>query len=157
MAFSTNGVFYLPIESINVNNNTVKIDDGWASSSTSFTSGKLYWTKTNGTPWLACIRAANNGGRNIYFENNSVFNAPTDCITSDGPVTIFDKNNQFLNLKAKLSSDSSIKRLSANILQGTGAPSVPASNGSLYIRTDGDASTTLYVRANGAWEPLAAY
>jgi hypothetical protein len=44
-----------------------------------------------------------------------------------------------------------------NMLSGSGAPSSDAPNGSMYLRTDGDASTTLYVRANGAWEPLASY
>jgi hypothetical protein len=48
----------------------------------------------------------------------------------------------------------------SRILTGTGAqlsanPTAP--NGSLFLRTDGDASTTLYVRASGVWEPLVSY
>jgi len=43
------------------------------------------------------------------------------------------------------------------VLHGATAPSATAPNGSLYLRTDGDASTTLYVRASGAWKPLASY
>jgi hypothetical protein len=44
-----------------------------------------------------------------------------------------------------------------NVLSGSGAPSASAPNGSIYLRTDGDASTTLYVRAGGVWEPLVSY
>jgi hypothetical protein len=43
------------------------------------------------------------------------------------------------------------------ILHGSGIPSVSAPDGSLYLRTDGDASTTLYVRAGAAWKPLASW
>ena len=38
---------------------------------------------------------------------------------------------------------------------GTGAPSHSAPNGSVYLRTDGTATTTLYVRAGGAWTALS--
>ena len=41
------------------------------------------------------------------------------------------------------------------ITTGTGAPSHSAANGSIYLRTDGTASTTLYVRAGGAWSALS--
>jgi hypothetical protein len=43
------------------------------------------------------------------------------------------------------------------MLSGSGTPSAAAPNGSMYLRTDGGGSTTLYVRAAGAWEPLASY
>jgi len=46
---------------------------------------------------------------------------------------------------------------SSRILTGTGAPSAPAPNGSIYLRTDGDASSTVYVRAGDQWRPLGAY
>ena len=41
------------------------------------------------------------------------------------------------------------------ITSGTGAPSHTPPNGSIYLRTDGTASTTLYVRAAGAWTALS--
>jgi len=41
------------------------------------------------------------------------------------------------------------------ITTGTGAPSHSASNGSVWLRTDGTASTTLYVRAAGSWSALS--
>jgi hypothetical protein len=40
---------------------------------------------------------------------------------------------------------------------GSGVPAIDAPAGSIFIRNDGDASTTLYVRASGAWKPLASY
>jgi hypothetical protein len=45
------------------------------------------------------------------------------------------------------------------ILHGSGAPdpNLNAPNGSLYIRINGDASNTLYVKALNSWTPLAAY
>lgn len=43
------------------------------------------------------------------------------------------------------------------VLTGAGEPTAAANNGTIYIRTDGGASTTLYVRAAGAWSPLASY
>jgi len=45
----------------------------------------------------------------------------------------------------------------SRILTGTGAPSATAPNGSIYLRTDGDASSTVYVRAGNVWRPLGAY
>jgi hypothetical protein len=43
------------------------------------------------------------------------------------------------------------------ILHGTGPPSASAPNGSIFLRTDGDASTTIYVRAGGSWKPMASW
>ena len=37
------------------------------------------------------------------------------------------------------------------ILSGTGVPTMPIANGSLYLRLDGVAGSTLYVREAGAW------
>jgi hypothetical protein len=41
------------------------------------------------------------------------------------------------------------------ITVGAGAPSHTPPNGSVYLRTDGTASTTLYVRAAGTWTALS--
>ena len=41
------------------------------------------------------------------------------------------------------------------ITVGTGAPSHAPPDGSVYLRTDGTASTTLYVRAVGTWTALS--
>ena len=40
------------------------------------------------------------------------------------------------------------------ITTGTGAPSHSAPDGSVYLRQDGTAATTLYIRAGGAWSAL---
>lgn len=40
---------------------------------------------------------------------------------------------------------------SANISSGTGAPTAAEPDGSVYLRKDGAAATTFYVRAAGAW------
>jgi hypothetical protein len=59
--------------------------------------------------------------------------------------------NNSLNIGGTIDSPSS------RILTGTGAPSATAPNGSIYLRTDGDASTTLYVRAGAVWKPLSSW
>lgn len=41
------------------------------------------------------------------------------------------------------------------ITTGAGAPSHTAPDGSVHLRTDGTASTTLYVRAAGSWSALS--
>jgi hypothetical protein len=59
--------------------------------------------------------------------------------------------NNSLNIGGTIDSPSS------RILTGTGAPTATAPNGSIYLRTDGDASSTVYVRAGDQWRPLGAY
>jgi len=59
--------------------------------------------------------------------------------------------NNSLNIGGTIDSPSS------RILTGTGAPSATAPNGSIYLRTDGDPSSTVYVRAGDQWRPLGAY
>lgn len=44
---------------------------------------------------------------------------------------------------------------SPNISSGAGAPSASEPNGSVYLRTDGTATTTVYQRAAGAWSALS--
>jgi hypothetical protein len=43
------------------------------------------------------------------------------------------------------------KTTTTGIFSGSGAPAITAANGSLFLRTDGGAGTTLYVRESGAW------
>jgi hypothetical protein len=59
--------------------------------------------------------------------------------------------NNSLNIGGTIDSPAS------RILTGTGAPSATAPNGSIFLRTDGDASSTVYVRAGDQWRPLGAY
>ena len=44
---------------------------------------------------------------------------------------------------------------SPTITSGVGVPSASEPNGSIYMRVDGTNSTTLYVRAGGAWSALS--
>lgn len=44
----------------------------------------------------------------------------------------------------------------SRILYGADAPSASAPDGSIYLRTNGTADTTLYVRAGGAWTALTS-
>ena len=60
----------------------------------------------------------------------------------------------------ELSMGGTIDSPASRILHGTGDPqtaAISAPNGSLYLRTDGDASTTLYVRAGAAWKPMSSW
>ncbi len=45
---------------------------------------------------------------------------------------------------------------SPTITSGSGAPSASEPNGSLYLRTGGAATTTLYARVSGAWVAVTA-
>lgn len=40
---------------------------------------------------------------------------------------------------------------SLKVYSGYGAPTISADNGSLYLRRDGGATTTLYVMISGTW------
>jgi hypothetical protein len=42
---------------------------------------------------------------------------------------------------------------SPTLTSGSGAPSAAEPNGSLYLRTNGGAASTLYARISGAWAP----
>lgn len=44
---------------------------------------------------------------------------------------------------------------SPRVASGRGAPTHPAPDGSVFVRRDGTAGTTLYVRTAGAWAPAA--
>jgi hypothetical protein len=52
---------------------------------------------------------------------------------------------------------SSLANWNALPITGSGAPTTSAPNGSIYLRTDGDPSSTVYVRAGDQWRPLGAY
>jgi hypothetical protein len=60
-------------------------------------------------------------------------------------------------VKQQFSGGGTIANPAFRILHGSGAPSAAAPNGSIYLRTDGDASSTVYVRAGNVWRPLGAY
>lgn len=55
-------------------------------------------------------------------------------------------------------SGSSVNVGTATITSGAGAPTASATKGSIYLRTDGTADTTLYVNASGSttWVALTS-
>ena len=69
-----------------------------------------------------------------------------------GPLRIRDAAGYALQkLTVWISAAESDIATSPDIQAGTGVPSYSAVDGSLFLRTDGGASTALYARENGAW------
>lgn len=58
--------------------------------------------------------------------------------------------------KNELTIGGTIDSPASKILYGSGAPSMSAPDGSIYLRTNGAADTTLYVRAGGTWTALTS-
>jgi hypothetical protein len=52
-----------------------------------------------------------------------------------------------------ISGDEADIASSPTLTSGSGAPSAAEPNGSLYLRTNGGAASTLYARISGAWSP----
>lgn len=48
-----------------------------------------------------------------------------------------------------------VQGTNATIFAGTGAPTVGAADGSLFLRTDGAAGSTIYARVGGSWSAIA--
>jgi hypothetical protein len=109
--------------------------------------------------------------RNLWIEpsnNNETYIANTTIEPLAGTTYAIGKfgNPAIVKLSNVAMSkliDSNITVTSLNLfnqtafLSGSGAPSATAPNGSIYLRTDGDASSTVYVRAGDQWRPLGAY
>ena len=67
------------------------------------------------------------------------------------PLTIYRNTGRVVLGVAGVDGGVDIGLNGPRIIQGTGAPTVTAPDGSLYLRTDGGAGSTLYVRETGAW------
>jgi len=112
------------------------------------------------------ISAVPTGGGSVTICNNSstgvsitpgqaTFNG--DVAVGSG-VNVFSADGSF-DFGGLISGDTggnltvatSIKIGTPTITSGTGAPSASEPNGSIYLRTDGGASTTLYIRHTGTW------
>lgn len=98
----------------------------------------------------ADTEAGSNAGSNLTLvrrsDTGSQLSLPIIVWRSTGKVTFGD-----VGTTAGIELGSS----GPTITTGTGAPSHSAPNGSVYLRTDGTATTTLYVRAGGAWTALS--
>jgi len=89
-------------------------------------------------------------------------NTSGTVLGSGGPINTSNKGGSIDTSGASTFSGGNIN-LSASglpsdaphIVCGTGVPSAALPNGSLFLRINGTASTTLYVRAAGAWSALS--
>jgi hypothetical protein len=106
-----------------------------------------------------------NGSKSIQQTGGS---GATICGTGD-PITATTApasapefiGQQYINTSTGIAylaaGTSSLANWNALPITGSGAPTTSAPNGSIYLRTDGDASSTVYVRAGDQWRPLGAY
>jgi hypothetical protein len=125
---------------------------------------------TSGSASLYCMRITDmhvivNNEHRFQMPNNLGWNSTTRLAFG-----FFDKFKRLLTgirvasegvgdfwTNGSLNIGGTIDSPASRILTGTGAPSATAPNGSIYLRTDGDASTTIYVRAGGSWKPMASW
>jgi hypothetical protein len=100
---------------------------------------------------LKCRRLDGTGGR---IENSTIEASDVNySITGTGSFTLAD-----VGINKPINPTVSVTNYSNSLVStGSGAPSASAPNGSIYLRTDGDASTTIYVRAGGSWKPMASW
>ena len=91
------------------------------------------------------------GGR---IENSTIEASDTNySITGTGSFTLAD-----VGINKPINPTVTVTNYSNSLVStGSGAPSATALNGSIYLRTDGDPSSTIYVRAGDEWRPLGAY
>ena len=81
-----------------------------------------------------------------YADNGSTYNEAVKITRSTGRVRI---------VAAGTAAGIELGSSGPTITVGTGAPPHSPPDGSIYLRTDGTATTTLYVRAGGAWSALS--
>lgn len=152
-------------------NSGVKIDDGG-----NITSGSVRAAKSTDT----AVEVVSSGGEALVniaasnawlrFKSSSEVNRfAVFAIGDELRVRRFDASGGYLSDALKVGRTSGKVTLGdvgstaglgfgssgPTITSGTGAPSHSAPNGSIWLRTDGTASTTLYVRAAGAWSALS--
>jgi len=170
--WNENGVYNWPITGFDVSGNTLTIDGnaGFFWKADTWTSGTVYWTKTQRTPssnFLVAVEALSNGGAEIVLRNNT-FNTKSDVYLQTGsPPKILMENNVISDLVATGYNQFSVFRpfitestrmQSLNLFEGEGVPNNnSAPHGSLYLRKDGDSSTSLYIKTPVGWRPFATY
>jgi hypothetical protein len=100
---------------------------------------------------------SNVGNPDLDYRGFSVYDRKKDVVASLAVPTA-DKGTWWI--KDQFAGGGTVASPAFRILHGTGDPqtaAISAPNGSLYLRTDGDASTTLYVRAGATWKPLSSW
>jgi hypothetical protein len=111
------------------------------------------YTPNGGSP-IGLWRVRDLGGGVIAQELQG-----TDArIRGSGPVRVQSSPGEFLELGDTSGAGVRVQegklqftQTSVQLFSGSGAPTGLAPNGSIYLRTDGAAGSTLYVRENGVW------
>jgi hypothetical protein len=123
------------------------------SASASATYSEINFTTAGSSRWRirknATAESGSDAGSNLEIQRRDDAGSTLSTITinrATGKITLPD-----MGTTAGLELGAS----GPTITTGTGAPSHSAPDGSVYLRTDGTASTTLYVRAAGAWSALS--
>jgi len=170
VAYSANKYEIYPITG--VAGNDVTIEASYFVNQTAFSTGTAYWARSSyedahssAAYDRGAIIGINSSNGDVVVKNNSIYNADIDFFTQGGTWkltnnALFDARQYWTSDVQRIGPELRDSKLLYNGLEfskGTGAPSSAADNGSLYIRTDGDASTSLYVRASGAWSPLSSW
>lgn len=142
------------VQSVSATTFTITVNDSGPSSGTAHV----------GMMGLTLMHVLRNGCHKIQMPNNTVID---DAMMFQ---LIGKKRQQFAGLlvngntpddahwwvKNQLRLGNTAQSPSVSIQSGSGIPSVSAPNGSLFLRTDGTADTTLYVRAGGTWTALTS-
>lgn len=93
------------------------------------------------------------GNQDLDYRGFSIYDRKKDVVASLAVPSV-DKGTWWI--KDQFAAGGTVASPSVRILHGADAPSISAPNGSLYLRTDGAADTTLYVRAASAWTALTS-
>jgi hypothetical protein len=120
----------------------------------------IYVSDSNSTPTIDGVRTVSNATQNTFTISGITITTPgTAGEAFDNEFNTISSFSELTLTKdiAMALTRGSIQLGAGQILHGTGVPSTAAPTGSIFIRSDGDHSTTIYVRASGSWKPLAAY
>jgi hypothetical protein len=100
------------------------------------------------------VKYTNTAGVNTYGPG-ALFDIPIITATNPAYATKAISVNEFaaksIYLGKNVNETTAGTGAAAQILTGSGVPTVAATDGSIYLRTDGGAGATLFVRENGAW------
>lgn len=105
-----------------------------------------------GDQMLAVITAGD--AKNRWWVQGNGYNNWTDGGGATAPVTLGYATAAGVAGLA-LSGCLKIQGQACSLFSGAGAPAIGAANGSIYLRTDGGAGSTIYARVNGAWTAIA--
>lgn len=151
------------ITSISQKNSDVTIThDAWSFVGEDPANGQaVYIAGTNSNPSLDGQRTVANTGSGRFDVTGITL---TQAGTTAGTFIRLQDYATSLSVSAELSADK-LNDLQVNkalgigassVISGSSVPSISAPDGSLYLRTDGAADTTLYVRSSGAWTALTS-